>query len=334
VVFDARLQLIHNSPDPALDTVDVYVGDSLFVDNFAFRQATPFRNLPAETDFLVGFAPANSTSAADTFVAFTAFFESDMKLVGLVSGVWDTTQFTPNPSGRSIYLDVFGTDSAREVSQTPGQVEFFVYHGAPDVPAIDVVIDGLTFFFDDLVYTDATDYAWVSPVSYIFQLYDSTSTGRIRSFQVDLSAYADSAVTIFASGFLHPAVNQNGPELGLYLAEANGQVVEFPWVIIGIEPGSGLTPASYALHQNYPNPFNPATTIQYDLKNAADVTLNVYNLLGQKIRTLVSENQPAGYREVVWDGRNDDGVSVASGIYIYRIEAGDFVQTRKMVLMR
>jgi hypothetical protein len=331
---DARVQLIHNSPDPALDTIDVYIQDSLFIDDFVFRHATPFMDLPAGVPFLVGFAPANSSSSSDTIVALTANFDPNAKLIGLVSGVLDTSQFFPNPSGESIALDVFGTDSAREVSQTPGEVEFFVMHGVPDAPRIDVVIDGLTFFFDDIVYTEATNYIWISPSSYVFHLFDSTSTTRIRSFQADLSTFADSALTIFASGFLDPTLNQNGPELGLFLAEANGQVTELPIIIIGIEPGSDLITVDYALHQNYPNPFNPSTIIKYDLKETSSVRIDVYNLLGQKVRALVSGIQEAGYREVAWDGRNDSGVAVASGIYIYRIEAGDFVQTRKMILMK
>jgi len=88
------------------------------------------------------------------------------------------------------------------------------------------------------------------------------------------------------------------------------------------------------LAQNYPNPFNPSTTIKYALQENAEVTLKIYNVLGQVVRTLVNEKQTAGYKLVVWDGTNDIGVQAASGIYIYRIEAKDFVQSKKLILMR
>lgn len=93
-------------------------------------------------------------------------------------------------------------------------------------------------------------------------------------------------------------------------------------------------PDRFALHQNYPNPFNPATTIAYNLKADSRVVLNVYNVLGQEVRSLVNARQTAGKKEIVWDGRNNIGQAVSSGVYIYRIEAGNFVQSRKMMFLK
>ncbi len=105
--------------------------------------------------------------------------------------------------------------------------------------------------------------------------------------------------------------------------------------VVGINPGGiELIPEEFALLQNYPNPFNPTTTIKYGLKNSVDVKLTIYNLVGQEVRTLVNNRQDAGYKTVVWDGLNSRGSRVASGIYIYRLQAGDFVQARKMILMK
>jgi len=105
--------------------------------------------------------------------------------------------------------------------------------------------------------------------------------------------------------------------------------------VVGINPGViDLIPDEFALYQNYPNPFNPTTTIKYGLKNSVDVKLTIYNLVGQEVRTLVNNRQDAGYKTVVWDGLNNRDSRVASGIYIYRLQAGDFVQARKMILMK
>ena len=100
-------------------------------------------------------------------------------------------------------------------------------------------------------------------------------------------------------------------------------------------------PKEFALNQNYPNPFNPATAIDFAVPNNARVTLSVFNLLGQEIRTLVSgERQPGAY-SVTWDGRDDFGKAVASGLYIYKMtaistsgEAGNFTQSRKLMLLK
>ena len=102
--------------------------------------------------------------------------------------------------------------------------------------------------------------------------------------------------------------------------------------VTGVE--ENLIVDTFQLNQNYPNPFNPSTTITYVLKNESDVTLKVYNVLGQAVRTLVSERQTTGLKSLVWNGNNDGGNSVSGGVYIYRIEADDFVQSKKMVLIK
>ena len=99
-------------------------------------------------------------------------------------------------------------------------------------------------------------------------------------------------------------------------------------------------PTTYELSQNFPNPFNPATTIRYGLPQAGRVTLKIYNLLGEEVALIINDElQAAGYHAAIWDGRNHAGKVVASGVYIYRLEAGPefvkgFVQTRKMILLR
>lgn len=100
-------------------------------------------------------------------------------------------------------------------------------------------------------------------------------------------------------------------------------------------------PENFALYQNYPNPFNPMTTIKYQLPEESYVTLKIYNLLGQEVRSLIDDVQKAGYNSIVWDGKNNSGMNVSSGIYIYRLDAKSlnnpakiFAQTKKMVLLK
>lgn len=95
-----------------------------------------------------------------------------------------------------------------------------------------------------------------------------------------------------------------------------------------------FTPNEYALSQNYPNPFNPSTTILYQVPKAGDVSIAIYNMLGQKVRTLLNEQVQAGAYEVQWDGTNDAGAKMSSGSYIYRMTAGDFVESKEMILLK
>jgi hypothetical protein len=93
-------------------------------------------------------------------------------------------------------------------------------------------------------------------------------------------------------------------------------------------------PTAYRLYQNYPNPFNPNTEIHFDLPEAVKVQLKVFNVLGQQVTTLVNDVRPAGVYRVMWDGKSAGGSSVASGVYVYQLKAGSFVDAKKMVLIR
>ena len=93
-------------------------------------------------------------------------------------------------------------------------------------------------------------------------------------------------------------------------------------------------PHTFSLHQNYPNPFNPITSLRYDLPEQAQVTLTVYDMLGRKVTQLVNTTQEAGYKSVQWDATNMHGKPVSAGVYLYQIQAGEFVQTKKMVLLK
>jgi parallel beta-helix repeat protein len=95
-----------------------------------------------------------------------------------------------------------------------------------------------------------------------------------------------------------------------------------------------ISPGDYSLTQNYPNPFNPHTVIEYTLPKSAAVNLTIYNIIGQKVRTLVDEYQTAGYKTVHWDGTDEAGNQLASGIYLCRIQAGEFTDVKKMILMK
>ncbi|SYZ72854.1 hypothetical protein TRIP_C20969 [Candidatus Zixiibacteriota bacterium] len=95
-----------------------------------------------------------------------------------------------------------------------------------------------------------------------------------------------------------------------------------------------VLPSTYTLFQNYPNPFNPATTIKFALPQNGMVNLEIYNVLGQKVRTLLDEELPAGFHSVTWDGRDGSGQEAATGVYFYRLKAGDFREIKKMLMLK
>jgi hypothetical protein len=97
--------------------------------------------------------------------------------------------------------------------------------------------------------------------------------------------------------------------------------------------GEGI-PTAFALHENYPNPFNPTTTLRFDLPEVSDVTVTIFNMLGQRVRTFNMNDTPAGYHSIKWNATNDYGEQVGAGVYLYQLRAKQFVKTRKMVLLK
>lgn len=148
------------------------------------------------------------------------------------------------------------------------------------------------------------------------QEYVSDANGTVR---IDLSSS-------FADSCMLAAVDQG------YLV---ARKVYSPTIATDVDDGTGTgLPTTFALHQNYPNPFNPATTIAFELPERSHVRLELFNVLGQRVRSLVDGTMSAGVHTAEWDGRNDAGKNVASGVYFYRLETGSWSDVRKMVLVR
>ncbi|MFQ6611003.1 MAG: T9SS type A sorting domain-containing protein [Fidelibacterota bacterium] len=95
-----------------------------------------------------------------------------------------------------------------------------------------------------------------------------------------------------------------------------------------------LIPENFKLYPNFPNPFNPTTEIRYNIPEDTYVQITVYNLEGRKIKTLVNEYLTSGYKKVIWDSTNDNGIQVASGVYFYQMTAGSFSDMKKMVILK
>jgi hypothetical protein len=120
------------------------------------------------------------------------------------------------------------------------------------------------------------------------------------------------------------------------VVDVNGNVLLASWssVVTAVEENANAAPTALALGDNYPDPFNPATTITYALPHAVEVKLIIFDMLGRRVRTLVDQTQQAGRYAVVWDGRNEQGQPVASGMFLYQLRAGNFVKTLRMALVR
>ena len=132
--------------------------------------------------------------------------------------------------------------------------------------------------------------------------------------------------------------DMNCEEAGLYDSTAYAMIrgvcdyIELNYLDIAGENGNH--PTGISLHQNYPNPFNPITTLRYDLPEDAMVTITITDMIGRLVKTLINDQQTAGYKSIQWNAINNLGEPVSTGLYLYTVQAGEFKQTKKMVLLR
>ncbi|MDD2331543.1 MAG: T9SS type A sorting domain-containing protein, partial [Candidatus Cloacimonetes bacterium] len=116
--------------------------------------------------------------------------------------------------------------------------------------------------------------------------------------------------------------------------EAETTIIPLMGTAIHVSNEDQITPLVTELKNNYPNPFNPSTTIHFSIKDSAPVRIEVYNILGQRVRTLVNETKKAGVHSVTWNGTDDSGRNVSSGIYFYRMNSGKYTSTKKMIMLK
>ncbi len=334
-ITTARLQVIHNAADPAAEMVDVYVNGGLLLDNFAFRTATPFVDVPAGTPLEIGVAPGTSTGASDALATFTVTLTPGRTYVAMANGVLDPAGFAANPDGLPIGFSLYPQDGIAEKAPFGHFVSLIAFHGASDAPAVDVVpqLGKVRIpIIDNLAYGSFSDRRLLPAWKYILDVTPSGDNKTVvASFEADLRGLAGGAAIVFASGFLNPSANQNGAAFGLFAALPNGTVVALPAVdaSAGLAKVESSLPSDFALNQNYPNPFNPTTTIEFSLPTPSDVSLKVYNVIGQEVASLVDGPMGAGSHTVQFDASN-----LSSGVYFYRLTAGGVTQSKKMSLLK
>ena len=207
----ARLQIIHNSPEP---TVDIYVNGTLFEDDFEFRTATAFADVPAGVPLSVAIAPGNSMSVNDAIATYPLTLDDGVTYVVTASGIVGN-MMTP--------FDLIVDNMGQETSTDPSKVALHVLHGSPNAPAVDVVVRAGGTLVGNLSYGEGAGYVEVDPGVYYIDIKPAGMSDIVATFEADLSGLAGGAARVFASGLLG-----GNPGFGLYAALPDGAVVELP----------------------------------------------------------------------------------------------------------
>lgn len=273
----ARVQVIHNSADAAAAEVDVYINSDLALDDFAFRTATPFLDLPAGVEINIGIAPGNSTSVGDVLLTVPVTLTENEKYIVVADGIVSPTGYNPAPP---LSLQVY--PMAREMAMDPTQVDVLVHHGSTDAPTVDVVETGVGAgtVIDNISYTEFQGYLELPTADYILDITDETGAVTVARYQAPLATLGldGAALTVLASGFLDPSQNSNGAAFGLYVASPlGGALLALPSAPLSV---SEFDSSTFAI---YPNPANERINISASGVDLSQYSVAVTDMLGRQV---------------------------------------------------
>lgn len=320
-ISTARVQLIHNSASPAANTVDIWVNGSEAIDDFQFRTATPFGDFKGGVGYDIEVRTPNGQTVVATFNDVT--FNANEKYVVVASGNVGTG-FEANPNGVSTAFTLLVEEGVRERSTNANQLQFIALHGATDAPAVDIIARGVSTLVDNAEYTNFTDYIGVPASNYLLDVTPASDNSTIvASFDAPLTTAAGASAVIFASGYLSPANDNNGPAFSICFALANGNVG-------CLENVTSVTENTIAVNTAlFPNPANQVVNLQYTLTQASEMTVNVMDLTGRVMTSMNIGTQAMGNYSQELNIAN-----YPAGIYTLQIVSGNAVTSKKLTVVR
>ena len=318
----AKIQVIHNSADAAASTVDVYLNGGLAIDDFAFRTATPFIDVPAGVQISVAIAPSTSTSVNDAIATFNYNLASGSKYVIVANGIVSGTGYNP-----AIPFDLHVYAGGRESATTSTNTDLLVCHGSTDAPAVSVWETGVGAgqLFNNFVYSDFEGYLELPTNDYVVEVRDNAGTTTVAAYSAPLSTLSlqGASAVVVASGFLNPANNSNGAGFGLWVAlPSGGNLIPLPLATTGLNENNTIAQLNL-----FPNPAKDNVNISIDLKEKSDVVISIFNAAGSLVaRTTYND---------LMTGNNLLAISTAdlsSGLYKVNVQTNDSLKSTNLVI--
>lgn len=298
----AQLQVIHNAADVAADTVDVWVNNDKLLPKFAFRTATPYITVPAGVELQVRIKGKNSTDTTAPLFFERYTLPTDAVVTLVANGVLNPAQYAANPNGASTAFNIAVLPGATAAT-TAGTAAVNVWHGSTDAPRVNVLNRaGATGVHGPVVRNFAygsflPQHAGLPAQDLTLEVNTRENDQTVAAFSAPLSAFADSALYVLASGFLNPAANQNGAAFGLLAVTAGGRAILLPAAsnearaqIIHASPDTGLAVVDvwvngtralpgvrYQQATGYiPLPAGTPIRVNFTRPNAADTTTSLF----------------------------------------------------------
>ena len=316
----ARVQVIHNSADAAATTVDVWLDDTLLLDDFTFRTASPFVDAPAGVNFTIAIKGPDSTDPNDPIWSQDYTLEDGETYVLVANGIVSASGYDPVEP-----FDIYVYPMGREMATDMDNTDVLVFHGSTDAPTVDVVEigQGAGTIVDNLMYGMFDGYLELPTADYILDIRDETGMQTVASFVAPLSSLGldGEAIVVVASGFLTPENNSGGPAFGLYAAlPAGGDLVA-----LGNVTGTEENLFDESQFKAYPNPATSFLNVEYSLLEDTDVSIAIYDILGRK---LIEEVSFANANSRMSYQLNTGGLD--NGLYILTLNAGENLMSTKI----
>ncbi len=310
-ISTARVQVMHNSADAAAAEVDVWLNNTLLIDNFAFRTASPFIDAPAGVDFDVVIQPANSTDTTNALARFTYNLAGGGKYILVANGIVIPTGYNP-----ATPFNIYVYDLGREFAMESANTDVLVFHGSTDAPVVDIYETGVGagLIVDNLAYGAFAGYLQLPTADYVLEVRDETGTVTVGSYMAPLASLGlqGQSLAVVASGFLNPANNNNGAGFGLFGVLPSGGFF-IPLVLTNTDESA----LNSSIITTYPNPVSDKLTVEFNSEMASAVNFQMYNSAGK----LVRNGNPGA---MAFKGQNFsvDVSDLPSGLYILTLNDG------------
>ena len=305
----ARVQVIHNSADLAAAQVDVWLNNTPLLDNFTFRNASPFVDAQAGVPFDVSIALPTSTDTIGALARFTYNLEAGETYILIANGIVSASGYSP-----ATPFDLYVQSGARETSNVASNVDVLVFHGSTDAPVVDVVETSVPAgtIVNDLSHGEFAGYLELAEADYTLLI--ETMGTPVVSCNAPLASLglAGNAITVLASGFLDPMVNSQGASFGLWVAlPTGGALVELP-LPTGVKENEIVRSLTA-----YPNPAIDEVVLDMDLLTKGLSTLYIQDALGRQLQVKDLGTLSSGQQRV-----NVDLSTLSAGAYWLRLENG------------
>ena len=324
------------NPYPFTTTFDL--NDTLFSGPHTYGKGIEGWSVETELEPWGGYAVFNRTDFSETVTLKPA--ESSMSLSRSIEAPLDGWELN-----LSAYGEIYG-DRHNTIGRLSGSLEQYDFRDNPEPPYLGGYVslvmprddwsDNISHFSSDIRSLNEENGVWDVEL----RVKEETGTVSLSLVMEGIFPVEQDIVLLdMLTREIHNlsetsslAFHQSWDKLPVYPFKIIAGTPEY--VIAKTEEILSLLPDNFALHQNYPNPFNPTTTIKFDIPEPTYISLKIYNLMGQEVRSLNNKWLPTGSHRLIWNGKDQQGIPVSTGVYIYRLQSQTFQQTRKMLLLK